>query len=136
MSRRLIASYRKRLMSANRRMRRLGHEEAWERGFGALKKFKAREGHCQVPQFHLEGTFKLGQWVSVQRGLKDTIADKRKRRLDALGFVWDSHERHWERGFAALKKFKAREGHCLVPWLYSDGNGFNLGRWVNTQRND
>jgi Helicase associated domain len=60
-------------MSANRGMR-LGHEETWERGFGALKKFKAREGHCQVPQSHLEGTFKLGQWVSVQRHFKNIIA--------------------------------------------------------------
>jgi hypothetical protein len=59
-----------------RRMRRLGHEEAWERGFGALKKFKAREGHCRVRQSHLEGTFKLGQWVSVQRHFKDIIADR------------------------------------------------------------
>jgi hypothetical protein len=72
-------------------MRRLGHEEAWERGFAALKKFKAREGHCQVLQSHLEGPFKLGQWVSVQRVFKGKIAN-RKRRLDAIGFVWDLQE--------------------------------------------
>ena len=115
---------------------RLGHEEAWERGFAALKKFKAREGHCQVLQSHLEGTFKLGQWAKVQRYSKDIIAANRKRRLDAIGFVWDSHERRWEKGFAALKKFKAREGHCLVPNSYSDETRFKLGHWVNNQRNN
>jgi hypothetical protein len=117
-------------------MRRLGHEEAWERRFGTLKKFKAREGHCELRKSHLEGTFKLGQWVAVQRYSKDIIAADRKRRLDAIGFVWDLLERRWEKDFAALKKFKAREGHCLVPYPYSDGNGSNLGHWVNTQRNN
>jgi hypothetical protein len=78
-------------------MRRLGHEEAWQRGLEALKKFKAREGHCEVRKSHLEGTFKLGQWLSVQRRSNDIIADNRKRRLDAIGFVWDLQERHWEK---------------------------------------
>jgi hypothetical protein len=123
-------------MSLSRRMRRLGHEEAWERGFGALKNFKAREGHCEVRKSHLEGTFKLGQWAAVQRLSKDIIIASRKRRLDAIGFVWDLQAKRWEKNFAALKKFKAREGHCVVPYSYSDGNGFNLGRWVETQRSN
>ena len=49
----------------------------------ALEKFKARKGHCHVPQSHLEGLFKLGQWAKVQRLSKDIIAANRKRRLDA-----------------------------------------------------
>jgi hypothetical protein len=84
-------------MSGNRRMR-LGHEEAWERGFATHKKFKAREGNCQVSVSHLEGTFKLGQWVSVQRYFKDTMTPNRKRRLDAIGFVWDRAEGLWANG--------------------------------------
>src|SRR5262245_8241092 len=108
-------------MSATRRMRRLGHEEAWERGFGALKKFKAREGHCQVLQSHLEGTFKLRQWVGEQRQHADTLPPKRKKRLNAIGFIWDDHEHAWEQGFAALVKFKVREGHCRVPGDYGEG---------------
>jgi len=35
------------------------HEIAWEKGFAALKHFKAREGHCRVPRGHQEGSFKL-----------------------------------------------------------------------------
>src|SRR6185369_13750140 len=97
-------------------MRRLGHGAAWERGFRALAKFKAREGHCEVRKSHLEGTFKLGQWVGVQRLSKDIIAANRKRRLDAIGFVWDLQERHWEKGLAAVEKSKTGEGHCLVPY--------------------
>jgi Helicase associated domain len=47
------------------------HESAWEEGFAALTTFKTREGHCRVPQLHIEGAFKLGAWVARQRATKD-----------------------------------------------------------------
>ena len=45
-------------------------ESAWEEGFAALTTFKAREGHCRVPERHVEGTFKLGRWVSNSAAIK------------------------------------------------------------------
>ena len=108
-------------------------ENAWEEGFAALKKFEAREGHCRVPDRYIEGTYRLGQWVGVQRANEDTMPPERGQRLNAIGFVWDPYERAWEEGFAALKKFQAREGNCLVPALHVEGT-FKLGRWVNKQR--
>ena len=39
----------------------------------------------------------------------------------------------WEKGFATLSKFRAREGHCCPSRNYVEGN-FNLGPWVSTQR--
>ena len=39
-------------------------ERAWEDSFAVLKKFKAREGHCRVPQDYTEGSFRLGSWVT------------------------------------------------------------------------
>jgi hypothetical protein len=108
-------------------------EGAWEKGFAALTTFKAREGHCLVPALHVEGTYRLGQWVKVQRNNKDTLPPERKQRLDAIGFVWDSLESGWEEGFAALTTFKAREGHCLVPQRHIEGT-FKLGFWVSNQR--
>ena len=55
---------------------------------------------------------------------------ERRQRLDAIGFVWDALESRWEEGFAALKTFKAREGHCLVPADHVEGT-FKLGQWVS-----
>ena len=57
----------------------------------------------------------------------------RKRRLDELGFVWDPFGLDWEDGFAALMKFKQREGHCRVPRNHIEGD-YKLGRWVSKQR--
>ena len=108
-------------------------EEAWEVGFAALTTFKAREGDCNVPKFHMEGTFKLGQWVGVQRQRRDIMLAERKHRLDAIGFIWDTLESRWEEGFAALMTFKAREGHCGVPRGFIEGT-FKLGGWVTEQR--
>ena len=107
--------------------------ERWEHAFAALSKFRAREGHCCPPRHHMEGGFKLGQWVSIQRYWKDFVPVERKRRLDAIGFVWDCRDQLWEQNFAALLKFKRREGHCCVPTYYRKGN-LKLGWWVATQR--
>jgi hypothetical protein len=107
----------------------------WEAGFTALPKFKAREGHCRVHAHHIEGAFKLGQWVGSQRRNRDSLTAECKQRLDDIGFVWDAFERAWEEGFEALKQFKVREGHCHVPQRYVEGT-FKLGVWVNSQRNN
>jgi hypothetical protein len=35
----------------------------------------------------------------------------------------------WNKGFAALQKFKKREGHCLVPRYHIEG-AYRLGQWA------
>jgi hypothetical protein len=107
--------------------------ERWERGFMALSSFRQREGHCCPLRYHMEGKFKLGPWVTTQRYYKDNLSAKRKRRLDAIGFIWNWRDYLWDRGFAALLKFKRREGHSRVPIFHIEGN-YKLGSWVSIQR--
>ena len=107
--------------------------ERWETGVAALLKFRRCEGHCCPERRHVEGNFKLGQWVSVQRYRKEFVPVERKRLLDTIGFVWDWRDQLWEQNFAALLKFKRREGHCCVPTFHSEGD-LKLGWWVATQR--
>jgi Helicase associated domain len=106
------------------------HKDRWEQGFAALSKFRRRKRHCLPSRHHLEGKFKLGEWVTTQRYLKDGLSVERKRRLDAIGFVWDWRNYRWEQGFAALLKFKhardtvayrsniAKEISDLFNWLH------------------
>ena len=78
--------------------------DRWEKGFAALSKFRAHEGHCCLPGNYVEGNFNLGPWASTQRYRKDLLPLERKRRLDAIGFVWDWIDYRWEQGFTALLK--------------------------------
>jgi Helicase associated domain len=109
--------------------------EHWENGFAALSKFRAREGHCFPSRHHVEGKFSLGAWVSTQRYYlkRKLLSAERKRRLDAIGFVWDWRDYLWEQYFAALLKFKRRKGHSRVPTFHKEGD-LKLGYWVATQR--
>lgn len=107
----------------------------WDEGFAALISFKQREGHCRVPRFHIEAGYRLGQWVAVQRYYNQRLllCPERTARLDAEGFIWNRRDWLWERAFAALQKFKQREGHCRVPSLQVE-EGVNLGYWTSVQR--
>jgi hypothetical protein len=109
------------------------HKDRWEQGFAALSKFRRQKGHCCPPQRHIQGKFKLGSWAIVQRYRKDELSVERKKRLDRIGFVWNWRDFAWERGFAALLKFKRREGHCRVPMQHCERQ-YKLGRWVGVQR--
>ena len=111
-------------------------EEEWERGFAYLRKFVEREGHARVPQGATEGDFRLGQWVAVQRNAhrEGRIDPARRAQLEALpGWIWNTQEADWERGFAYLRKFVEREGHARVP-LKARDDGYRLGSWVMIQR--
>jgi superfamily II DNA or RNA helicase len=107
--------------------------ESWAFWFGLLKKFREIEGHCRVPQkFKSEG-FQLGPWVSQQRAKQDSMTPKRKQKLDAIDFVWNSFSEWWEEGFNKLIQFIGTEGHCNVPRSFKL-EGHRLGLWVGTQR--
>jgi hypothetical protein len=108
-------------------------ESAWQQGFAMLAQFKAREGHCRVPEGQIEESFKLGNWVANQRIKSDSMTVEHRKRLDAMGFEWIPRASDWEEGFAALVGFKAREGHCCVPQSHIEKD-CKLGQWVSGQR--
>ena len=63
-------------------------DKSWEIGFSKLSDFRAREGHCRVPEKHIEGAYALGKWVGKQRQKKDVLKEERRQRLCDLGFIW------------------------------------------------
>jgi superfamily II DNA or RNA helicase len=109
------------------------HAELWEQNFAALQKFRKREGHCHVPESHQADGLKLGMWVANQRWRKDRLTPDRLIRLNSLGFSWDLIAEQWEENFAALQKFRKREGHCRLK-LGHEEDGLKLGLWVSAQR--
>merc|ERR1719491_1872427 len=106
----------------------------WDTRLEELKKFKDREGRCNVPRRFSDNP-KLGKWVSNQRRKRLKISKERASKLDSIGFTWVVHielDVRWEIMFEELQKFKDGEGHCNVPHIYSDN--LELGRWVMNQQ--
>ena len=79
-------------------------DDGFEKGFAALVAFKAREGHCNVLQRHIEQGFKLGMWVNGRRTNKHKLSDEGKRRLDEIGFVWSAKSIPSPRGAAPVTR--------------------------------
>ena len=114
-------------------------EGVWESKYAALVEYQRLHGHCRVPTDHAS----LGRWVSMMRGKRKQgkLSEKRIRRLDELGFVWDGtldarvaevYEEVWESKYAALVEFQRAHGHCRVSTLSKDHA--SLGNWVRTMR--
>jgi ribosomal protein L7Ae-like RNA K-turn-binding protein len=122
-----------------KRLEEIGFEWAalatWDEMCILLKQYKKREGHCNVPQSHIEDEANLGTWVNRQRRLKtkDELDPGRKRRLEDIGFGWGLPSATWDETYALLKQFKKREGHCNAPQSHTEDEA-NLGTWVSTQR--
>ena len=107
----------------------------WEEMFALLETYKRREGHCNVPRGHEADEVNLGAWVTNQRTAKrkGVLSADKDRRLESLGIVWSVLKAQWEEMFSLLEKYKAREGHCNVPYRHEEDEA-NLGYWVGTQR--
>ncbi len=108
-------------------------EYKWEKHFLALLKYFKREGHTLVPTSHTENELALGSWVRNQRSSRSEIPEARQKRLGEIGFTWDVFSNRWDEAFSALKCFKKREGHTLVPGGHVE-NGIRLGSWTKNQR--
>ena len=93
----------------------------WNDRLADLVRFKAKQDHCNVPR-HWPENPELGYWVSRQRERKkkDLLNDEQIQDLDQLGFVWDVGGEVWEEFCNKLNAFKAKHGHCNVPYSYRD----------------
>ena len=112
------------------------YADEWETGYRALQTFMQREGHSRPTALHMEGSFRLGMWVSRQRRFRTQgrLSPEREERLLQLdGWAWDGLAAQWEDGFRALMAFVAREGHARVPQNHVEGD-IPLWNWITVQR--
>lgn len=101
----------------------------WDAMFDALAQFKQSYGHCNV-SLKWPDNPQLGRWSEYQRHSHrhGKLNEYRQRRLETLGFEWDS----WEAMFATLLQFKQQHGHCRVT--HKSARSAILATWVTKQR--
>lgn len=117
----------------------------WEEHLAALKNFKKRNGHCNVPTRYGEDTA-LGRWVEKTRAGRcsgQPLSQAQRDELTNLGFHWETltqkNEREWNEKYDRLKSYRNLFGDCNVPtsckkdpektpWVEE------LGVWVSRQK--
>lgn len=100
------------------------------RALVAITSFYNREQHLRVPTSHIEGTFKLGRWVQVQRDQhrRGILPPGRAEHLEQYaGWVWDARDIPWWDRLAELKTYNLKKND--VPKYDTV-----LGRWILRQR--
>eukprot|EP00977_Amphora_coffeiformis_P016751 scaffold5296_cov163-Amphora_coffeaeformis.AAC.6 len=122
-----------------------GRVRPWEKNFAELVRFKDKWGHVNVPQLpnkEIPDDYKeLATFCRNLRSHYKYLSDPSKahlsyldedriKRLESIGFVWNSHEAAWQRRFEQLVKFHDVNGHCEVPREKSR----TLNDWITVQR--
>ncbi|KAG7342377.1 helicase domain protein [Nitzschia inconspicua] len=114
-------------------------DEKWLGMLKQLVQYKKEHGSCLVPRGYAANP-RLASWIAEQRkqyklfqdGKSSSMTPERISLLDGLGFEWMAQKAAWSRHMSDLKRFKAENGHCLVPLHCSKYP--KLGLWVKEQR--
>ncbi|MHB1350894.1 MAG: DEAD/DEAH box helicase [Desulfobulbaceae bacterium] len=110
-------------------------DHKWQEMYARLENYHAQYGDAEVPN-RWKNDATLSAWVNRQRQRKKKglIPDEQIQLLDALDFTWQHRERgSWEDRYQELIDFKAKHGHCNVPFAYDEKP--KLGAFVNAMRN-
>jgi len=120
-------------------------DAAWEEGFSYLTQYVEQTGTANVPSaFNVEGGYKLGKWVQVQRRKRKALTTEQELKLESLdGWLWSTRnnsgvrsKKVWEKRYLNLCEFVEQNGHAKVPDNYTINDGYGLGSWVGQQRSN
>jgi hypothetical protein len=109
--------------------------DSWEFWYGLLLNYFDENCHSIVPKsYKTDNEYNLGSWVGNQRN-NNKLTNEQIEKLDLLGFVWNTHEYAWNKGFDSLKKFVDEYRHSEPVGSYESKDGYKVGYWVFAQRN-
>jgi hypothetical protein len=113
------------------------YQEDFDLGLAELATYVEAYGNARVPtKYSSSSGFKLGTWCNRRRSRRKYLTAERVAALDALGIVWDTSQDAFDRGLSELAAYVEENGDALVPAAYSTSNGFKLGIWCGSRRQD
>lgn len=114
--------------------------DVWLDRADEVEEFYKEHGSLSMPNttlFH-DGA-NMFQWVHQQKKLykKEELTPYQKERLESMGIQWIKPKvsTGWEKGFQHAQQYFEENGHLFVPNKYISDNGFELGKWIQEQRN-
>lgn len=119
------------------------HRSKWLTNYELAKKYFDENRNLIIPHsFEVtpEGSkepVKLGIWISTQREnhAKGKLSKEQTEMLDRIGMCWDRFDEKWEMGFHCAKKYHEENGDINFVPKDLEVDGFNLNKWLHTQRN-
>ena len=87
-----------------------------------------------IPASYTVDDYRLGQWVTIQRGNNsrgNPEADRRRRLQNLPGWTWDPGVDKWELGFSHLLRYVERHNDSRVPQSYK-ADDYPLGAWASS----
>ena len=114
--------------------------EYWRDGYERLSRFVEQRGTSLVERSYVEDDgFRLGDWVKSQRSNRraGNLSGEREALLESLpGWLWDAVPELWEAGYGRLLRYVEQHGTSRVERSYVEDDGYRLGEWVKSQRDN
>ena len=107
-------------------------DRLWQKGYHEALRYHREHGNLDIPAgYRTAEGYRLGAWICDQRE-KQSMPEKRRELLDALGMIWKKPD-SWELRYALAKAYYEEHGNLNIPPRYQ-ANGIWLSKWVNEQR--
>jgi superfamily II DNA or RNA helicase len=112
------------------------YKDQWNAGYQALTVYVAQIGDARPPAtLKTPAGLLLGVWVSTQRQNRALLPQDRIALLESLkGWSWDLLTDQWNAGYQALTVYVTQHGDARTPQRFETKDGYPLGSWVSTQR--
>ena len=116
--------------------------KGWDEYYTVLLQLFRETGNINVPANYVFAGFKVGEWISRQRGLykRNLLPKEKKELLESIGIDWNGksvkvnryHDQFVER-VKLVSEYKAKHGNTQIPNDYTV-NGVALGKWASNLR--
>ena len=115
--------------------------DSWEEAYRELTAYYEKYGNVDVKARYCgDSGYPLGRWVSnlrasvKKKGIGNVLTEEQRKKLEALGMIWDKNSEKWEMYLRAAKEYRKNYGDLKVPIKYVTDDGVPLGSWLQTIR--
>lgn len=107
----------------------------WDKYYKEAVKYYKSNGNLLVPLEYVVNGVGLGTWISAQRRnyKQGKLNSNQIDELEALGMIWNFSKTTWYNFYQYVKAFYLKNGNLSIPSGYVV-DGYNLGNWINNQR--
>lgn len=112
-------------------------EEEWLQMYKLCQEYHKKHGNLRINRTYMVDNVKLGVWIGQQRVKFNrhdgSISEKRVKKLNELGMIWDEMLQKWMDYYAMALQCYNERGDVNVVQKFKY-NGKALGKWIYRQK--